>query len=112
MPRLFIAIPVPIKVRKYLLSCFPKKNFPGIRFSSEENIHITAHFLGSTPDEKIPEIIQSGKEISLSVSPIEFKFDSIKTIFKDRKPIMIWTQFMENPAFEALCYRYREAFPT
>jgi len=112
MPRLFFAIPVPIKVRKQLLSCFPKKNFPGIRFTPEENIHITAHFLGATPDEKIPEIIQSGKEISSSASSFEFNFDSVKAVFKDKKPVMIWVQFKENIAFESLCLKYREVFPT
>ena len=119
MPRLFFAIPVPIKVRKYLVSCFPprkesfgQKNFSGIRFTPEENIHITTHFLGATPDAKIPEIIQSGKEISLSASSIEFKFDSVKTVFKDKKPVMIWIQFEENTDFETLCQKYREAFPT
>lgn len=112
MPRLFFAIPVPIKVRKLLLSSFPKKTFPGIRFTVEENIHITLHFLGDTPDERIPEIIQTGKEISLSASPIEFKFDSVKNVFKDKKPVMIWIQFEENILFETLCLKYREAFPT
>lgn len=112
MPRLFFAIPVPIKVRKQLLSSFPKKTFPGIRFTPEENIHITTHFLGTTPDDKIPGIIQCVKEISLSVPSIEFKFDSLKAIFKDKKPVMIWAQFEENTAFEALCLKFREAFPT
>lgn len=112
MQRLFFAIPVPIKIRKQLLSAFPQKNFQGIRFTPEENIHITAHFLGATPDEKIPGIIQAAKEISLSASPIEFKFDSVKAVFKDKKPVMIWIQFEENAAFENLCLKFREAFPT
>ena len=112
MPRLFFAIPVPVKVKKHLLSCFPQKNFPGIRFTPEENIHITTHFLGATPDDRIPGIISSAETISSSASPVEFKFDAIKLVFKDKKPVMIWIQFQENTTFETLCLKYREAFPT
>ncbi|HYV94271.1 MAG TPA: RNA 2',3'-cyclic phosphodiesterase [Chitinophagales bacterium] len=112
MPRLFFAIPIPIELRQKLLSAFSQKNFPGIRFTPIENLHITAHFLGTTSEEKIPEMLQRAKQISESTSSFELKLDSFKTIFQKKKPVMIWAQFEENFSYENLCLKLREAFPT
>jgi 2'-5' RNA ligase len=112
MKRLFFALPIPARLKKQVFGLFPKKTFHGIRFTPEENLHITVHFLGATPEEKIPELIQSAKEISDHTSSFELKFDSFKTIEKNKKPVMIWAQFGENDDFEKLCLKLRSAFPT
>ena len=112
MPRLFFAIPITIELRQKLLSAFPQKIFPGIRFPPIENLHITAHFLGSTEREKIPGIIEHAKEICESTSSFELKFDSFKTIFQKKKAVMIWAQFEESSLYENLCLELRKAFPT
>src|SRR5438552_1467159 len=112
MPRLFFALPIPVELRQKLLAAFPRKNLPGIRFTPLENLHITAHFLGATSAEKIPDIIQQANEVSESTSSFELKFDSFKTIFQKKKPVMIWAQFEENSLYENLCLKLREAFPT
>ncbi len=40
------------------------------------------------------------------------KFAGLKTILKERKPVMIWAQFEENAAFEQLSIALRKCFPT
>jgi RNA 2',3'-cyclic 3'-phosphodiesterase len=112
MPRLFFALPIPIELRQKLLSSSPRKHFHGIRFTPEENLHITVHFLGATEEEKLPEIILKAKEISQSTSSFNLKFDSFKTIFEKRKPVMIWAQFEENSSYENLSLKLREAIAT
>ena len=112
MPRLFFAIPIPIEQKQKLLASFPQKNLSGIRFTPLENLHITAHFLGATSEEKIPAIIQHAKGISGSISSFGLKFDTFKTIYQKQKPVMIWAQFEENSLFENLCLQLRAAFPT
>ena len=112
MQRLFFALPIPTELKQKLLSAFPRKNFPGIRFTPLENLHITAHFLGATSAEKIPQIIQRAKEISESTSAFELKFDSFKIILEKKKPVMIWAQFEENSLYENLCLKLRETFST
>jgi len=110
--RLFFAIPLPIEIKQKLLSSFPQKNFPGIRFTPEENLHITVHFLGATSDEKLNKIIDEAKKICESTPPFEMRSDSLKTIFKDQKPVMIWAQCEECFGFEKLSFKFREALPT
>ena len=112
MLRLFFAIPIPDEIKKELISLFPRQNFHGIRFTKEENLHVTAHFLGSTPDEEVAKIIIRSKEIAENISPFALKIESVKEIAKQRKPEMIWVQFGESQAFENLCLKLREAFPT
>ena len=110
--RLFFAIPVPGEIKTKLLSAFPAKAFPGIRFIAAENLHITVHFLGSTEKEKLNLILLQAKKTAERSSAFEIKFHSLKTIFKQRKPVMIWAQFENNKAFESLCSKFQNEFPT
>src|SRR5437868_654616 len=100
MLRLFFALTIPTEFKQKLFSSFPRKSFPGIRFTPLENLHITAHFLGATSEENIPTIIQRIKEISESTSPFELRSNSFKIVFQKEKPTMIWVQFEENSFYE------------
>jgi 2'-5' RNA ligase len=112
MLRLFYALPIPSAIRQQLLASFPQKKFAGVRFVAEENLHITLHFLGDVPEEKLQEVISSGKGISHTAPSFCLRFNSLQTIFKERKPVMIWAQFEDSPAFENLCLELRKSFPT
>lgn len=112
MKRLFFALPVPEENKRQILHSFPLKIYPGIRWVGESNLHITVHFMGSTPEERMTEIIQKGTNIFYTISPFELQGDSFKVVIKERKPTMIWSQYEPNNEFESLCYALREAFPT
>ena len=62
--------------------------------------------------EKLKEIIEQVNSVCESSYPFHLTFESFKTIFKDRKPVMIWAQFAESREFDQLCFRLRVAFPT
>lgn len=108
--RLFFAIPICEEIKTKLLSAFQHKNFQGIRFISAENLHITVHFLGNTEKEKLKNILQQAEKIAKSNSAFELKFHSFKTIIKERKPVMLWAQFVKNTGFENFCAAFQNVF--
>ncbi|GAB4303131.1 MAG: RNA 2',3'-cyclic phosphodiesterase [Desulfuromonadia bacterium] len=55
MPRLFIAIPLPPRVKE-LIGSF-RIPIPGARWVSQEQVHLTLHFLGDRPDTDIPLLV-------------------------------------------------------
>jgi 2'-5' RNA ligase len=112
MKRLFFAIPVPEERKAELLRPFHEKKIHGIRWLDNHGLHITLHFVGSTPDEKLDEINQQARMICSSASSFQLTFESFKTVFKNKKPVMIWAQFEPNKLFEDLTYKFREMGPS
>ena len=91
--RIFIAAPIPPKIKEAILHLKEKDLFSKIRcrFTKKENLHITVLFLGSVEIEKLPLIIETTKEAIKKV-PLEEK-----EVFLNRvcfgpfsKPRMIW----------------------
>lgn len=112
MPRLFFALPVPEECKPKLVSGFPQKKSHGVRMVPEVNLHITLHFLGDTKEDQVKDIIRQLQVVASDYGSFEMKFAGLKTILKERKPVMIWAQFEENAAFEQLSIALRKCFPT
>jgi len=112
MFRLFFALPIDIDFKQRIIRAFHNKKSHCIRFTPEENLHITIHFLGSTEERKLEEIFSKASAIAANFPSFELKFENFRLISKEKKPLMIWAQFEENPAFEKLSFQLREAFPT
>jgi 2'-5' RNA ligase len=73
--RLFLAINIPPTIKNQLAELILKlqknnKNKP-IKWVSPKNLHLTLHFLGPVPEQKIPDINQA-------VEPIVAKFPILK----------------------------------
>lgn len=64
--RLFIAVEVPQQLRRRIYEFALQLRQDGIKLVEEENLHITLKFLGDIPAQKIPEIIEKLKRISIS----------------------------------------------
>lgn len=77
----------------------------------EVNLHITLHFLGDTNEDQVQDIIRQLQTVASDSGSFEMKFAGLKTILKERKPVMIWAQFEENAAFEQLSIALRKCFP-
>ncbi len=112
MKRLFFAIPLPDKYREELIHSLPQKIYPGIRWVKQENLHITLHFLGVVEAERTSALIQQATIICESFHPFHLQFNTLKIIFHNRKPTMIWAQFEESKRYESLSYKLRDIFPT
>lgn len=69
--RLFVAMPLPAGTRSDLVhwmrSCGPQ---PALRWTPEEQLHVTLHFLGEVADERVAAIVQALDEISLHEFPV------------------------------------------
>jgi 2'-5' RNA ligase len=110
--RLFFALTIPPGTRELLLGAFPQKKHFGIRFTPTENLHITAHFLGATAEDKLKERIGKTETLAALSPPFHLKFEQFKIISKEKRAVMIWAQFEKEPLYESLCIELRRLFPT
>jgi RNA 2',3'-cyclic 3'-phosphodiesterase len=114
--RLFIAISLPDEVISKLTHYLePYKHHHALKkaaWCEPRNLHITTHFLGNVPIEKIPEI-----KTILSTEITKFQqftliFDQIHFFPSQRKPHMIWASFQEHEKFSELVETLRLALET
>ncbi len=111
MKRVFFAIPVPEDQKEKLLIPFTGKQNFGIRWVAKKELHVTAHFVGSLPDNDLDSLLKQATITCASASDFELVFDSFRCLNKNGKPVLLWAQFVDNPAFSALSYTLRNAFP-
>jgi len=100
--RLFISIPLPT-VWLDLFERYKKEYFnEPIRWIEKENLHLTVHFMGDTPEEKIPEINKKLRGISAEISPFSIEFFKIDFAPPGKSKRMIWAYFLPSKSFENL----------
>jgi 2'-5' RNA ligase len=100
--RLFIAVPLPEKLKVALREFQPYFPGNGIRFIPEENLHLTLHFTGDTPAEKLPELLHKLTAVSARNTGFTLTFQETAPGPKLNFPRLIWTRFQEHPAFDQL----------
>lgn len=101
--RVFLALPLPEKIRKILSEY--KKNYPEtgqIRWTSEENLHITLHFFGYEKEESIPDISKKIKSRLKNYEPFNLTFEKITLAPPTGSLRMIWALFEESQQFAAI----------
>jgi 2'-5' RNA ligase len=106
--RLFIAIPIPEDVKKYLISI--QEGFHGfpLRFVKPEQMHLTIDFLGEIPDNKVDEIIKSLDNIRSSQFII--RLTSLGTFPTKEKIRVIWIGIEKDEEFIELQKGVRKIF--
>lgn len=105
--RLFISIPFP-NDWLILFERFKKEYFyEPIRWIEKENLHITLHFIGETPEAEIPTIKEKLKQISLELPPFSLEFSKIDSVPPGKHKRMIWACFLPSKPFENLVLRIR-----
>jgi len=75
--RIFIAINLPQDLKKKLIGYQEKWSELPIRWTKEENLHITLIFLGYLSDEELLEICKITKEIALRSQPFLINLNKI-----------------------------------
>ena len=85
--RLFLAINLPAEIKNELFNLVLKlqkanKNKP-IKWVEKENFHLTLHFLGSVPEEKIDGINQTLEPIIANFPTLNFKLSDSINAFPD-----------------------------
>jgi 2'-5' RNA ligase len=98
--RLFLAINLPQQIKEQLFDLVLKlqktnKNKP-IKWVEKDNFHLTLHFLGDIPEEKIQEITQALKPIVADFKTLNFQLlNSISAFPNLKDPKVIFLEMKE-----------------
>jgi 2'-5' RNA ligase len=100
--RLFIAVPLPALLKEVITNWQKTYQMPGMRYIPADNLHLTLHFIGDTPDANVPELQDKLSQIAQRHQPFDLTFQEMAPGPKLRAPRLIWLRFQEHPAFEKL----------
>lgn len=104
MKRLFIA--TKITLNKSLLQTISDLK-TGCRFDkmtwvTQDVTHLTLRFLGKTPEEKIPAIIEAMQVVANKHHPMELSLDKLGLFGSRYAPSVIWLGFNDFAVYKAL----------
>lgn len=100
MPRIFIAIPIPNKIKQRISQeILSDKTFSNlrIRWVQPKNLHITLKFLGETPSERIPALIAAMQATAAQTDPFSIRLEKGGVFPNRQKPKVVWID-IEPPA--------------
>jgi len=103
--RLFIAIELPEDTRCKLLAL--KRDIPGVRWVSPEQLHLTLLFLGEVEDNKLEQLILAMSKIK--VAPFTLNFSKTGCFPRSDAPKVLWVGLDQLPALNALAATVRAA---
>lgn len=107
MRRLFIAIPIPDKIKDEIVKARDSSGL-SLKFIPAENLHITVLFLGNVTDPDLLTISTLLENAIQVVSSFNMILDSI-----DKKSNgynnMLWVKFKKSQMFEELSHKVSEA---
>ncbi len=105
MNRTFLALELPTNLKREftniireLQSSFPK----GVKWVSEENLHITLQFIGETQQNDISDLSEYFEQVFAEVPTLKFSHPQIQVI-PGRNPRLIWIEMTteNNDIFKA-----------
>jgi len=109
--RLFLAIPVPKKLKDAFLECQVQNQHLeklNLKWTPENNFHVTLFFLGNVLPHNIHPLTQTLQNVFSEIEPFEIEFEKY-LLPHIHDPRMIWARFRENEKFFQLS---KKAFQT
>jgi 2'-5' RNA ligase len=100
MIRVFVAFPLRNDLANFYLETGRRNRIQGVRWTPEDNLHITLFFIGEILEENLEKVKNSLAEIFLNQNSFSLNFESVT--FAGKKKSMIWGKFSENPEFKLL----------
>ena len=100
--RLFIGINLPVQVRKRLVQRMEKWQDLPVRWSSEENLHITLSFLGYVYDSALGGICEKIRIASQKSQIFDITLEEIILAPNSLEPKMIWLTGASNEELRLL----------
>lgn len=89
--RLFIAVPTPPSVRTAAEGVIARLRGAGdVRWVTGDRLHLTLKFLGETPSEKVPAIVEAAGKKSNKFSPFVVELGGVGAFPNIRKPQTLW----------------------
>ena len=98
--RTFLAIHIPTGADYPAMVERLKKNLPHekyINYCRPENIHLTLKFLGSTPVDDIPNIIEACHKVAKRHQPFTMDFDRTGYLGSNNVPRVLWLGMNDQP---------------
>jgi RNA 2',3'-cyclic 3'-phosphodiesterase len=95
--RCFIAIEIPDAVKRAVSEATDilKKSGADVKWTADENIHITLQFLGATDDSVIPQIKEALDKILLPYPPFYITISQVGSFPGGRRPRVLWIGIQE-----------------
>ncbi|UVI30785.1 RNA 2',3'-cyclic phosphodiesterase [Paenibacillus spongiae] len=90
--RLFVAVPLSAEFKAAVsVWCDTKvRELPFKKWAHPDDLHITLHFLGDTPGERIAAIEQAVRHAACSTEPFSLAIESPGTFGRPDKPSVLW----------------------
>ena len=98
--RTFLAIHIPTGTDYPAMVERLKKNLPHekyINYCRPENIHLTLKFLGSSPVDDIPNIIEACQKVAKRHQPFTMDFDRTGYFGSNKVPRVLWLGMNDQP---------------
>lgn len=96
MPKLFIAIDLPVFVSAALVRLQPS-NIPGVRLVQEHQMHLTLNFIGSAENERVTAAIAG-----LNAAAFELSLDGVGMFASENGATSLWASVVESVALLGL----------
>jgi len=100
--RIFLAVNLPDSVKKKLLEFQRAWADLPVRWTKENNLHITLVFIGYVGDEEMLEICRLAREVTQKYQPFEIKLKRICLGPPNRPARMIWLEGERSPTLGQL----------
>jgi 2'-5' RNA ligase len=110
--RLFVAIDLDDPARRSVAEAIDRLRATGVdgRFESPEKWHVTIAYLGDTPPERFPAVLQALREAADDASQFQVEFDTLGAFPNNARPRIIWVgSSVAQPAFAHCAARVRES---
>ncbi len=102
--RCFIAIELPAGLKRAIYSGTERLRQSGAdaRWVPEENLHLTLKFLGSTPEEKVPDIREALRSAVSSRRSFSIGFEGAGVFPDRRRPRVLWIGVADSESLVGL----------
>ena len=101
MKRTFLAIPIPVGTEFPALTQRLQRNLEherrNINWCKPDQIHLTLKFVGDTPDQDVPKIIEACQKVAQRHKPFTMDFNRTGFFGSNRSPRILWLGMKDEP---------------
>ena len=101
MKRTFLAIPIPAGTEFPALTRWLQSNLEherrNINWCRTDQIHLTLKFVGDTPDQDIPKIIEACQKVAKNHRPFNMDFNRTGIFGSNHSPRVLWLGMNNEP---------------
>lgn len=101
MKRTFLAIPIPVGTEFPTLTQRLQRNLEherrNINWCKPDQIHLTLKFVGDTPDQDVPKIIEACQKVAQRHQPFSMDFNRTGIFGSNHSPRVLWLGMKDEP---------------